>query len=93
MLENIHSCQKSYLCKILSMLYDSNAFKPYIYVLFSRLFHVPHTYIYSIGSMPKSVEYHLFGQFLKLPRQFLPDMSGLWPGHIRLAGHVRVSGF
>jgi hypothetical protein len=32
MLKNIHSCQKSYLRKILSMLYDSNGFKPYIYI-------------------------------------------------------------
>jgi hypothetical protein len=52
-----------------------------------------HTYIYSIGPMPKSVEYHFFGQFLKfleLPRQFSPDMPGLYSGHIRLAGHVRL---
>jgi hypothetical protein len=66
----------------------------YIYIYMfcsSRLVHVPHTYIYSVGPTPKSVEYHLFGQFLKfteLLRQFLPDMSGLWPGHIQLAGHV-----
>jgi hypothetical protein len=93
-LKNILSCQKSYLRKILSMLYDSNGFKPYIYVFcFSKLVHVPHIYIYSIGPMPKSVEYQFFGQFLKfleLPRQFSPDMSGLWPGHIQLAGHVRL---
>jgi hypothetical protein len=52
-----------------------------------------HTYIYSIGPMPKSVEYHFFGQslkFLELPRQFSPDMSDLWPEHIRLARHVRL---
>jgi hypothetical protein len=52
-----------------------------------------HTYIYSIGPMPKSVEYHLVGQFpkfLKLPSQFLPDMSGLWTRHIWLAGHVQL---
>jgi hypothetical protein len=38
-----------------------------------------HTYIYSIGPTPKSVEYQFFGQFPKfpeLPRQFSPDMSG-----------------
>jgi hypothetical protein len=74
------------------MLYDSNAFEPYIYIyiVFQDLF-MCHTYIYSIGHMPKSIEYHLVEQFLKfleLPRQFLPDMSGLWPGQIRLAGHV-----
>jgi hypothetical protein len=37
------------------------------------------TYIYYIGSMPKSVEYQFFVQFLKfpeLPRQFSP-------GHVR----------
>jgi hypothetical protein len=50
-----------------------------------------HTYIYSIGHMPKSIEYRVFGWFLKfpeLPRQFSPDMSDLWFGHIQLAGHV-----
>jgi hypothetical protein len=44
-----------------------------------------HTYIYSIGPTSKSVEYHLFRQFskfLKLLRQFLPDMSGSRPGHV-----------
>jgi hypothetical protein len=68
------------------MLCDSNGFKPHIYFLFFK--NCPcatHIYIYSIGPTPKSVEYHLFGQFLK----FLLDMSGLWTGHIRLAGHVR----
>jgi hypothetical protein len=52
-----------------------------------------HTYIYSIGSMPKFVEYQFFGQFskfLELPRQFSPHMSSLWPGHIRLSGHVQL---
>jgi hypothetical protein len=52
-----------------------------------------HTYIYSIGPTPKAIEYHLFDQFLKLSelsRQFLPDMSGLWPRHIRLAGLVQL---
>jgi hypothetical protein len=37
-----------------------------------------HTYIYSIGPMPKSDEYQFFEQFLKfleLPRWFSPDMS------------------
>jgi hypothetical protein len=71
------------------MLYDSNGFKPYIFFLCQNL-SMCHTYIYYIGHMPKSVEYHLFGQFSELLRQFLPDMSGLWPGHIRLAGHVRL---
>jgi hypothetical protein len=43
------------------MLYDSNGFKPYIYILI--LITWPCTtliYIYSIGSTPKSVEYHFF---------------------------------
>jgi hypothetical protein len=64
------------------MLYDSNGFKPYIYY-FSKLVHVPHkhthTHIYSIGPVPKSVEYQFLGQilkFLELSRQFSPDMSG-----------------
>jgi hypothetical protein len=77
------------------MLYVSNGFKPYIYVLFFKT--CPYaTHIYSIGPTPKSVEYQFFGQFLKfseLLRQFSPNMSDLWTGHIRLAGHVWVSGF
>jgi hypothetical protein len=81
---------KSYLHKILSILYDSNGFKPYIFFCFSKLVHVPHIYIYSIGPMPKSIEYQFFGQFPKLLRQFSPYMSSLWPRHIRLAGHVRL---
>jgi hypothetical protein len=71
------------------MFYDSNAFKPNIYV-FSRPIHVAYIYIYSIGPTPKSIEYHFFGQLTKLPRRFLPDMSDLWTGHIRLARHVRL---
>jgi hypothetical protein len=51
------------------MLYDSNGFKPYIYV-FSNHVHVPHIYIF-YWHMPKSVEYQFFAQLLK----FL-DMSG-----------------
>jgi hypothetical protein len=47
-----------------------------------------YTYIYSIGATPKSIEYQIFGQFPELPGQFSPDISDLWPGHIRLAGHV-----
>jgi hypothetical protein len=38
---------------------------------FSGLVNVPHIYKYSIGPTPKSIEYHLFRQFLKfieLPR-------------------------
>jgi hypothetical protein len=60
---------------------------------FSKLVHVSHIYIYSIGPTPKFVKYQIFGQFLKfleLSRQFSPDMSGLWPEHIWLAGHVRL---
>jgi hypothetical protein len=63
----------------------------YIFFCFSKLVHVPHTYIYFIGPTSKSVEYQIFEQFskfLELSRQFSPDMSGLWPGHIRLAEHV-----
>jgi hypothetical protein len=64
----------------------------YIFFVFQNL-SMCHTYIYSIGPTSKSIEYHLFEQFskfLELPMQFLPDMSGLWPGHIRLAGHARL---
>jgi hypothetical protein len=85
-------CQKFYLCKILSILYYSNGFKPYIYVLFFKTCSCA-THIYSIGTTPKFVEYQFFGQFLELSRQFLLDMSGLWTGHIQQARHVWVSGF
>jgi hypothetical protein len=54
--------KKSYLCKNLFMLYDSNGFKPYIYFDFNNLSMYP-AYIYSIGPMPKSVEYYFFEQF------------------------------
>jgi hypothetical protein len=50
-----------------------------------------HTHIYSIGPMPKSIEYRFFGQFpmfLEMMRQISPNMFGLWPGHIRLARYV-----
>jgi hypothetical protein len=92
MLEKYTFMSKILFTHFLSMLYDSNGFKPYFFC-FSKLVHVPHIYIYSIGPAPKSIEYQFFGQFLKfseLPRQFSPDMSGLWPRHIRLAGHVRL---
>jgi hypothetical protein len=36
MLEKYDFMSKSYLYKNLSMLYDSNGFKPYIYVLFFK---------------------------------------------------------
>jgi hypothetical protein len=72
----------------------------YIYILYLFFKSCPcatHIYsIYSIGPTPKSIEYHFFGLFLKfseLTSQFSSDMSGLCPGHIRLAGHVQVSGF
>jgi hypothetical protein len=97
--------KKSYLCKILFMLDDSNGFKSYIFFYFHNLsiYHT-HThyiyiyiyiymYIYSIGPTPKSVGYRVFGRFLKFlepSRQFSPDISGLWPEHIQLAGHVRL---
>jgi hypothetical protein len=65
----------------------------YIYIYVFQYLSMCHTYIYSIGPTPKSVEYQFFGQFLKfpeLPRQLSPDMSGLWPGHIWLARHVQL---
>jgi hypothetical protein len=37
MLENMFLCQKSYLCKILSKLYDPNGFKPYMCFVFQNL--------------------------------------------------------
>jgi hypothetical protein len=83
-----------YLCNILSILYDSNGSKLYIYICFVfQNLSMCLTYIYYIGSMPKSVEYQFFVQFLKfpeLPRQFSSDMFGLWPEHIQLVGHVQL---
>jgi hypothetical protein len=62
----------------------------YIYMFcFLKLVYMPHIYIYIFyWSTPKSIEYQIFGQFLKLPSRFSPDMSDLRTGHIRLAGHV-----
>jgi hypothetical protein len=59
----------------------------HIYIVFQNL-SMCHTYIYSIGPMPKFVEYQFFEQFSELPSQFSLDMSSLWPGHIRLARDV-----
>jgi hypothetical protein len=92
-LKNIHSCQKSYLHKILSILYDSNGFKPYIFFCFSKLVQVPHTHTHIYWPYAKICGISIFGQFPKfseLPRQFSSDMSGLFLGHIRLARHVRL---
>jgi hypothetical protein len=54
------------------MLYDSNGFKPYIYFFVFQNLSMCHTYIYSIGPTAKSVEYHLFRQFLKF-------LGHVWP--------------
>jgi hypothetical protein len=49
-----------------------------------------HMYIYiyillALCQNPLNVEFlGSFHIFSELPRQFAPDMSGLWPGHIRL---------
>jgi hypothetical protein len=76
------------------MLYDCSAFKPYIYMFcFSRLVHVPHIYKHSIGPTSKSIEYHHFRQFpkfMKLPSQFLSDMSGSGPGHVWVLGFLSI---
>jgi hypothetical protein len=59
-------------------------------------------YIYTLFALrQKSVEYRVFGRFLKflkLLRQLSPDMSGLWPRQSRICPapgprHIRVSGF
>jgi hypothetical protein len=74
------------------MLYDSNGFKPYIFFVCQKL-SMCHTYKYYIGTMPKSMEFQFFKQFLKfpeLPSQFSPDMSGLFSRNIWLAEHVRI---
>jgi hypothetical protein len=63
----------------------------HIYMFVFQNLSMCHTYIYSIGSTPKSIEYQFFRQFMKvpkLPRQFSLDMFGLWTGNIQLAGHV-----
>jgi hypothetical protein len=74
--------QKSYLCKKLSMLYDSNGLMPYIYVLFFKscpcATHT-HTYIYSIGLTPKSVEYQFFG----LVSEVFGTAEAVFTGHVR----------
>jgi hypothetical protein len=60
MLEKYAFVSKILLCKILLMLYDSNAFKPYICFDFHNLsmYHIHiDIYIYSIGPTPNSVEY------------------------------------
>jgi hypothetical protein len=79
------------LCKILSMLYDSNSSNPYIYVLFfNTCLYVTHIYILlALRQNPPNIDF--FKQCLKfseLARQFSLDMSDLWPRHIQLAGHV-----
>jgi hypothetical protein len=91
-------CQNLIFCEILSLLYDSNGFKPYICFDFHNMSmnhththtHThTHVYIYSIGPTLKSVEYRVFEwfpKFLELPRLFSPEMFGLWPGHVRVSG-------
>jgi hypothetical protein len=81
-------CQKSYLCKKISVLYDSNGLKTYIYVLFFKTCPcATHIYIL-LGLCQNPLNVNFFGQFLELPRQFSPDMSSLWTGQIWLARHV-----
>jgi hypothetical protein len=62
------------------MLYDSNGFKLYIYIysVFQNLF-MCHTYIYSIGPMPKSVEYHFWAVF-----EVFRTVEAVFIGHVRL---------
>jgi hypothetical protein len=83
--------QKSYLCKILSLLYDSNGSKPHIYVLFFKTCPgATHIYIF-YWPTPKFIEYQFFGQFLKfsdLLSQFSSDMSGLRTGHVQVWGFI-----
>jgi hypothetical protein len=62
------------------MLYDSNGFKLYIYICF--VFHnlsMCHTYIYSIGPMPKSVEY----QFFQVVSEVFGTDEVVFTGHVR----------
>jgi hypothetical protein len=80
-------CHKSYLCKILSMLYDSNGLKPYIhiyiyiyiyiYIVFQNL-SMCHTYIYSVVPTP----IHWISNF-----QAVSEVSGtaetVFTGHVR----------
>jgi hypothetical protein len=83
-----HIYAKFYPCFVIQMV-SSHIYKFFVCQNLSMC----HTYIHYVGPTPKSVEYQFFGQFLKFPelsRQLSPDMSGLWPIHIWLAGHVRL---
>jgi hypothetical protein len=62
------------------MLYDSNGFKPYMYVLFFKTCPcVTHIYIYSIGPMPKSIEYRFLAT-----SEVSKTVEAVFTGHVRL---------
>jgi hypothetical protein len=72
------------------MLYDSFDLKPYIYVLlFQKLVHLCPIYVLLLGFTPYPSIIRFSSGFQvpqKLLREFVLDMSGLWPGHIRPSG-------
>jgi hypothetical protein len=57
-----------------------------------------HIYIYIyilLVICQNQLNIEFLGSFLKfseLPRQFSPDMSGLWPGHVRVSGFSLYKG-
>jgi hypothetical protein len=71
------------------MLHDSNGFKPYICFDFHNM-SMYHTHIYILLALhqnPLNIEFfEWFLRFSELPRQFSPDMSGLWPRHVQVSG-------
>jgi hypothetical protein len=67
----------------------------YIFFCFSKLVHVSYTHththiILALRQNPWNINFEQFLKFPELPRQFSPDMSGLFLGHIWLVGHVRL---
>jgi hypothetical protein len=62
------------------MPFDSIAFKPYICFVFQNL-SIYDLYMYYY--CPIRQIHQLFSELLS---QFAPDMSDLWPGHVRVLG-------
>jgi hypothetical protein len=83
-------CKKSYLCKILSMLYDSNGLKPYIYVLFFKTCPcATHIYIYILLALHQNLlNINFLGSFQSFQNcqdsfhrtctTYGPDISRCW---------------
>jgi hypothetical protein len=101
-LKNMLLCQKSYLCKISLMLYDSNGFKPYICFDFHNL-SMYHTHTHSYTHSLTHPHIHIFYWHYAKIRWILSfwaisKVSGtadaVFIGHVQpQARHVRVLGF